>query len=93
MMRQKNSAARSTDRERNSPPAAGMPSEWSEIKGLEFLWWRSRMNLTSIHEDVDLIPSLAQWVKNTMSCGVGHRRGSDPVLLWLWCRPAVVAPI
>ena len=28
-----------------------------------------------------------------MSCGVGHRSGSDPVLLWLWNRPAVVAPI
>ena len=21
-----------------------------------------------------------------MSCGIGHRRGSDPALLWLWCR-------
>ena len=21
-----------------------------------------------------------------MSCGVGSRHGSDPVLLWLWCR-------
>ena len=28
-----------------------------------------------------------------MSRGVGHRCGSDPVLLWLWCRPAAVAPI
>ena len=28
-----------------------------------------------------------------MSCGVGGRRGSDPALLWLWCRPAVVAQI
>ena len=28
-----------------------------------------------------------------MSCGVGHRGGSDPELPWLWCRPAVVAPI
>ena len=28
-----------------------------------------------------------------MSCGVGHRRGPDPVLLWLWCRLAAVAPI
>ena len=28
-----------------------------------------------------------------MSCGVGHRHGSDPALLWLWCRPAAVAPI
>ena len=29
----------------------------------------------------------------TMSCGVGRRRGSDPSLLWLWCRPASVAQI
>ena len=28
-----------------------------------------------------------------MSCGVGHRRSSDPLLLWLWRRSAAVAPI
>ena len=28
-----------------------------------------------------------------MSCGVGCRQRSDPVLLWLWCRPAAAAPI
>ena len=28
-----------------------------------------------------------------MSCGVGHRRGLDRPLLWLWQRPAAVAPI
>ena len=28
-----------------------------------------------------------------MSCGVGCRYGTDPVLLWLWCRPSAVAPI
>ena len=28
-----------------------------------------------------------------MSCGVDHRLGSDPVLLWLWHRPAATAPI
>ena len=28
-----------------------------------------------------------------MSCGVACRRGSDPELLWLWCRPAATAPI
>ena len=26
-----------------------------------------------------------------MSCGVGHRRGSDPMLLWLWCRQTATA--
>ena len=28
-----------------------------------------------------------------MGCGVGHRCGSDLVLLWLWQRPAATAPI
>ena len=28
-----------------------------------------------------------------MSCGVGHRCGSDPALLWLCYRLAAVAPI
>ena len=27
-----------------------------------------------------------------MNCGVGHRRGSDPELLWLWQRPVATAP-
>ena len=28
-----------------------------------------------------------------MSCGVGDRHGSDPVFLWLWCRPVATALI
>ena len=28
-----------------------------------------------------------------MSCGVGCRRGSGPVLLWLWHRPVATTPI
>ena len=26
-----------------------------------------------------------------MSCGVGHRHGLGPVLLWLWCRAVATA--
>ena len=29
----------------------------------------------------------------SMSCGIGHRWGLDPVLLWLWCRLPAAAPI
>ena len=28
-----------------------------------------------------------------MSCGIGHRRDSDPMLLWLWHRPEATALI
>ena len=28
-----------------------------------------------------------------MSCGVGRRCGSDPTLLWLWCRLVATTPI
>ena len=53
------------------------------------------MWLGSIHEDVDSIP----WPRSVkvsgvaLSYGVGHRRGLDMVLLWLWCRLAAVGPI
>ena len=53
-------------------------------------------NPTRNHEVAGSIPALAQWVKVpafAVSCGVGHRRGSDPALLWLWRRPVATAPI
>ena len=44
----------------------------------EFLLWLSENEPEN--EDVDSIPGFAQWVK-------------DPMLLWLWPRPAAAAPI
>ena len=49
-------------------------------------------NPTSIHENAGSIPVLTQWVKGSgisMSYGVGHRCGSDLMLLRLWRRSAV----
>ena len=54
------------------------------------------MNLTRIHKNVGSIPCLTQRVQDLVlpvSCGIGQRHGSDPLLLWLWCRPAATAQI
>ena len=32
-------------------------------------------------------------IQGFCSYGVGHRCGSDPALLWLWCRPPAIVPI
>ena len=43
------------------------------------------------------VPSLALFnglrTSVTLSCAIGHRCGSDIVLLWLWSGLAAVAPI
>ena len=52
-------------------------------------------NLTRNYEVVGSIPGLTQCVKDP-HCGelwLGHRRGSDPALLWLRCRPAATGLI
>ena len=53
-------------------------------------------NPTRNHEVEGLVPGLAQCFKGSgiaMSCRVGYRRGLDPTLLWLWCRPVATASI
>ena len=51
------------------------------------------MNPTSIHEDpgFDPWPFSVGWGSSVaVSCGVGHRRGSDPSWLWLWLAAAAL---
>ena len=52
-------------------------------------------NPTRNHEVA--VPSLALLsglrISVAMSCGAGHRRGSDHELLWLWHRLVATAPI
>ena len=53
-------------------------------------------NPTIIHEDVGLIPGLAQGVKGSdvaTSCGIGDRCSLDLVVLWLWCWLVAAAQI
>ena len=54
-------------------------------------------NPTRIHENgVQSLASLSGlriWHCHEVSCSVGHRCGSDPVLLWLWRRPEAAALI
>ena len=52
-------------------------SQWGKSRTWrEFPLWRSR-NESSIHEDAGSIPDLIQWVNVAVSCGVGHRCGSE----------------
>ena len=63
------------------------------ITGVPMWLSRSRTHLASLRMQVRslaLLSGLRIWP--CQSCGVGCGRGLDPASLWLWCRPAAVAP-
>ena len=53
-------------------------------------------NPTSFHEDAVRSLASLSGLAIRLCCqlwhNVGRRRGSDPMWLWLWCRPAATAP-
>ena len=64
--------------------------------GVPIVVQRKQIGLVSMKMWVRSLASLSGpgiWCV-AMSCGVGRRYGSDPRLLWLWlwCRPAAIAP-
>ena len=65
-------------------------NSWSSYCGA------AEINPTVIHGGCRFDPWLSSVGHRSgiaMNCGVGHRHGLDPTLLWLWRRPAAVAPI
>ena len=53
-------------------------------------------NLTRIDEDANFDPwpyLVGQGSGVAVSGGVGNRGSLDTMLLWLWCRPAALAPL
>ena len=76
------------------------PVRMAIIKKARNKCWNSRwvsvvINPTSTHEEVDSIPGPLSGLRIWRCHGLwrNHRRGLDPALLWLWCRPAAVALI
>ena len=62
-----------------------------KLKGGSFCRGAAETTLTSIHEDVGSLASHRYGI--AVSCGVSHRCGSDPLLLWPRRWPAAITPI
>ena len=72
-----------------------MLKNFFKLKFREFLFVAALRNPTSICKDAGLIlgPTVGQGSDVVMSYSLSRRCGSDPTLLWLWCRPVAAAPI
>ena len=70
-----------------------LKKEWNSLSSRR---GATETNPTRNHEVAGSVPGLFQWVKDLALSQavvyVTYIHGSDPVLLWLWCRPAAVTP-
>ena len=54
----------------------------------------AQWKLTSVRMQVQSLALFSgSGIHAAVNCGLGHRGGSDPTLLWLWRRPAATATI
>ena len=54
----------------------------------------AQWKLTSVRMQVQSLALFSgSGIHAAVNCGLGHRGGSDPTLLWLWRRPAAAAQI
>ena len=60
--------------------------------GVPIVMQQKRTRLVSMRIQVQSLASVGGGSSVAMSCGAGHRCGSDPVWLWLCCRLAATAP-
>ena len=65
-----------------------------QSRGVPVVAHHRQIWLVSVRMGVQSLASLSGLkIRHCMSCGIGHRCGLDPSLLWLWCRRAAVALI
>ena len=62
-------------------------------EGVPIAAQQKQIPLMSMRTKVRFLDSVGWGSSIVVSCGIGHRRSSDPTVLWLWCRLAAVAPI
>ena len=54
---------------------------------------QKQIQLETVRLQVQSLASLSGLrISVAVSCGIGRKHRSDLLLLWLWCRPASVAP-
>ena len=75
-------------------PTGGIQLRILSEAGVPIMVQRKGIQLGTMRLLVQFLASLSGLtICVAVSCSVGHRHGSDPTLLWLWCRLAIAALI